>query len=108
MATYTELFDLRNDSVLKNRVVIAALIAAGTVMNEADSIPNHINRLAWARNVFSNPYVEANRMFMAILAANSSVSVSTIQGATDAVIQAYVDIYVDLFAVDPVAAVSGV
>ena len=98
MATYEELYNLRNDSALKNRVTIASLISAETVMGEASNAPNHANRLLWAKAVFASPSGEANRMFMAILAANSAASVAQIQGASDEAIQANVDDHVDLFA----------
>lgn len=98
MATYAELFDLRNDSALKNRVSAAVIIAAETVMNELDTVPNHANRLIWAKGVFANPGTESDRMFMAVLAANSDASVAQIQGASDAAIQTNVDDHIDLFA----------
>jgi len=98
MATYAELYALRNDSALRNRVVTACIMAAETVMNELDTVPNNANRLIWAKAVFANPNAEADRMFMAILAANSGADVSVIQGATDAAIQTNVDDHIDLFA----------
>lgn len=98
MATYEELYSLRNDSALRNRVVTACIMAAETVMNELDTVPNNVNRLIWAKSVFANPNAEADRMFMAILAANSAAEVSVIQGATDAAIQTNVDDHIDLFA----------
>ena len=98
MATYAELYGLRNDSALKNRVTTACIIAAESVMNELDTVANHANRLLWAKAVFASPSGEANRMFMAILAANSAASVAQIQGASDEAIQANVDDHVDLFA----------
>ena len=98
MATYAELYDLRNDSALRNRVTTACIIAAETVMNEDGATPNHASRLLWAKGVFANPSGEASRMFMAILAANSGADVSAIQGATDAAIQTNVDDHIVLFA----------
>ncbi len=98
MASYSELYDLRNDSALKNRITTACIIAAETVMNELATVPNNVNRLIWAKAVFANPKGEANRMHMAILAANQSASVAQIQSATDAAIQTNVDDHVDLFA----------
>ncbi len=98
MATYEELYGLRNDSALKNRVTTACIMAAETVMNELVTVDNHANRLLWAIAVFANPSGEANRMFMAILAANGAADVSLIQAATDAAIQTNVDDHIDLFA----------
>ena len=98
MATYTELYDLHNNSALQNRVRTACLIAAETVMNEDGSIPNHTNRLIWAKGVFDNPTGEAKRMYWAVLAANKDATVAQIQAATDTAIQTNVDDHVDLFA----------
>jgi hypothetical protein len=98
MATYEELYSLRNDSALKNKVTVACIVAAETVMNELVSVDNHANRLLWAKAVFANPKGEADRMFSAILAANSASDVAVIQAATDAAIQTNVDDHIDLFA----------
>ncbi len=98
MATYAELYDLRTDSALKNKVTTACIISAETIMNELDTVPNHANRLLWAKAVFANPAGEANRMYMAILAANSGLTVSQIKDATDSAIQANVNDHIDLFA----------
>lgn len=98
MATYEELFSLRNNSSLKNRVQTAVVIAAETVMNELDTVPNHVNRLIWAKSVFAQPSIEADRMYWAVLAANSSSSVAVIIGASDSAIQANVNDHIDLFA----------
>lgn len=98
MATYDELYGLKNDSALRNRVLTACIISSEAVMNEVDTTPNHANRLVWAASVFAGPASEADRMFMAILAANKDATVAQIQGASDAAIQANVDNHVDLFA----------
>ena len=98
MATYEELYNLRTDSALRNRVTTACIIAAETVMNELVTVDNHANRLVWAKSVFANPSSEADRMYMAILAANAGSDVAVIQTATDVAIQANVDSHVDLFA----------
>ena len=98
MATLEELYSLNNKSALKNKVTAACIIAAETVMNELDTVDNHANRLVWAKAVFANPSGEANRMFMAILAANADADVAVILAATDAAIQTNVDDHIDLFA----------
>ncbi len=98
MATYEELYNLRTDSALKNKIVTACIMAAETVMLEDGGTLNHANRLLWAKAVFANPSGEANRMFMAILAANAAADVAVIQAATDVAIQSNVDDHVDLFA----------
>ena len=98
MATYTELFDLKNNSALRNRVLVACAIAAETIMAEDGGTTNHANRLVWAAGVFASPKGEAERMYWALLAANKDTTVANIEGATDAAIQSAVDDHVDLFA----------
>lgn len=104
MATYEELFGLKNNSALKNRVATACLIAAETIRAGDDTVDppwdqtNNANRLIWAAAVFDNPRREANRMFWALLAANKDATVANITGATDIAIQNNVDAAVDLFA----------
>lgn len=98
MATYAELYGLRNDSALKNKIVVACIVAAEAIRNESDTIPNHANRLIWAAAVFANPIGEADRMYWQLLAANKDQTVAQIQGAPDAAIQSATDAAVDLFA----------
>jgi len=98
MATYAELYSLRNDSALRNRVRVAVIVAADTIRTEDGGTANHTNRVIWAAAVFAAPTTEADRMFMAILAANKDATVAQIQSATDAAIQTKVDAAVDLFA----------
>lgn len=98
MATAEELFGLRNDSALRNRVMSEVLIAAEGVVGESDTTPNHTNRLVWAKRVFVDPDRETGPMFMALLAASSDLTVVQIQGATDAQILVSVGDHVDLFA----------
>ena len=99
MATYEELYGLRNDSGLRNRVVVACIISAEGIMSEDGGTPNHANRLIWAAAVFASPTQEAERMYWAVLAANKDATIAQIQSATDAAIQTNVDAHVDLFAI---------
>jgi len=98
MATYTELYGLHNDSALKNRVIVACIVAAEVVMDEIGTTPNHANRLLWAASVLASPQVEATRMFWALLAVNKDATIENIQAATDIQIQSQVEAHIDLFA----------
>lgn len=100
MATYTELHSLRNDSALRNRVMVACIVSAEAIMVEDGGTPNNANRRIWAASVFASPIAEANRMYMAVLAANKDLAISAIQGASDAQIQTNVDDHIDLFATE--------
>jgi len=98
MATYNELRGLFNSSDLKNRVSVACIVAAETIRGEDVGTTNHTNRLAWAKQAFSNPNGMATQMLMALLAANKDAAVAAIEGASDAALQTKVDAAVDLFA----------
>lgn len=97
MATYTEIRDLMNDTVLRNKVEVACLIAADTIRSET-GVTNHTERLRWASQTWANPLAAAKQMLPAVLAANKDATVANIQGATDTTIQANVDAAVDVFA----------
>ena len=48
MATLQDLFDMRNDSVLRNMVAAAGWNAAKDIFVEDAGTPNHAERLVWA------------------------------------------------------------
>ena len=48
MATLQELFDMRNDSVLRNKVAAAGWILAKDIFVENVATENHAERLIWA------------------------------------------------------------
>ena len=98
MASYEDLFGLHNNSALKNKVRVACLIAAQTIMDESDQTANHANRLTWAKDAFESPTSVAEPMYRAMIAANADAAISAIKDASDLAIQANVDAAVDLFA----------
>lgn len=98
MPSHEELFGLRNNSPLRNRVTSAVIIAAEVVKNEPKDTPNHSNRLEWASAAFSSYIRETDRMFMAVLAVNKDATVVEILGLTDAAIDASVAGHINLFA----------
>jgi len=98
MATYVDLRHLFSDAALANRIEVACIVAAETIRGESDQTANHANRLLWAQRAFNAPKDAANKMVMAVLAANKSATVAQITGATDATLQAAVDAAVNLFA----------
>jgi hypothetical protein len=98
MATYTELYDLSNNSALKNKIAVAVVIAANTIRGEAGATTNHANRLIWAASALANPGAEADRMLWGALAQNSGLTVAQITNAADSALQTAVNNAVDLFA----------
>ena len=99
MASYLELYDLMNESALRNRVAVACLVAAEAVRNEAVGTANHDNRLAWAKATFTDPQAASARMLPAILAQNASLTRAQILAATDGALQTAVNNAVNVFAV---------
>ncbi len=98
MATYDDLFGLRFDTALKNKVTVACVIAAEAIREEDAGTDNHANRLVWAKATFERPGSIAQNMLWALLAANKDADLAVITGASDAAIQTKVDDAVDLFA----------
>ncbi len=98
MATYQEIFDLRNNQVLLDKVTVAIIVAADVVFAEAGGTANHANRLLWAREASIVPRGMAGVFMSAVLAANKAATVTNIINAADAVIQTNVDATVDDFA----------
>lgn len=98
MATYTEIRSLMSDSVLRNKVEVACIIAADTIRKEAAGVTNHVERLRWANQTWNDSRNAAKRMLPAVLAANKDVSIETILAAADLAIQNNIDAAVDVFA----------
>ena len=98
MATLTELFDLRNDATLRNRVAAACDIAAEAIRTEDAGTANHANRLKWAKAVLQQPFESASAMLRAVLAANVQLTEAQLVSAPDAALQGAVNNAVNLFA----------
>jgi L-ribulose-5-phosphate 3-epimerase UlaE len=99
MATYLELYELTGNIQLRERLAVACVVAADQIRLEVDTVPNHVNRLAWAKRAFENPLNEATRMLPAILAQNRAATAAQIIGATDVDLQTAVNAAINIFAV---------
>lgn len=98
MATYAELLTAAENETLRKRIRVACVVAAETVRTEAPSTANHLNRLIWAKAVFTDPDAYALRMTWAVLAQNRAATLAQITGADDATVQGAVNAAVDVFA----------
>lgn len=87
MASYTELRNLFADDALRNRVTVACVIAANAQLSGTPTTAQQ----KFAELVFSNPDAMGAKVLMAVLAANAGATVTQINNATDAVIQAQVN-----------------
>ena len=88
MATYSELFGLRTNTDLRNKIAVACTKKAQALVDQASP---SADELAWANTVFSAPLAMADKIMAYVLAANSSATTSQIANATDAAIQTNVD-----------------
>jgi hypothetical protein len=98
MATYSELYDLHDDPNLLQKIEVACWVAAESIRTEAIAVPNHANRLIWAKIVLEDPEDMALSILPALLAQNKSAPVTAITNAADVAIQTAVDNVVDVFA----------
>lgn len=96
MATYTELFELRSNSGLRNKVAVACAVKAQALI---DGPSPTAAQLAWAQAAIRDPIAVADSLLNYVLAANKSATVAQITGATDAAIQTNVSAAVDKLAV---------
>lgn len=92
MATYSDLYNLRNNSDLQNKIRVAVIVKAQQLI---DGTPT-ANQLAWARTAIASPDSVAGELLNYVLAANKASSVAAIQGASDNAIQTNVDAAVDV------------
>lgn len=98
MATYAELLAAAGNSTLMDKMRVAVIIAADKVRVEDITTPLHAERMLWAKAVYSNPTLEAQRMMWSVLAQNSTATSAAILAASDATVQTNVDACVSLFA----------
>jgi len=83
MATYEELRTLDDNDSLKNRIDVAVMIAANSLLEATPTIDEQ----KWAAAVFASPRAESIKVWRAVLAKNSSATVAQIMNATDAALQ---------------------
>lgn len=92
MATYQELFELRADSPLRNRVTVAVVVKAQVLIDGATPTAAEI---VWADEALKSPVSKASQILNYVLAVNKSATIGNILGAADTAIQSNVDSAVD-------------
>ena len=102
MATYTDIFNLRNSGELNAKIQVACVSAAVSILWEAVTASNHANRVIWADKAFANAQNVANKMFWSI-AMDSTVQTAG-ESISDDALQTVVNSYIDLYAKDSVSA----
>lgn len=92
MASYAELYDLRSNSALRNKIAVAVAKKAQLLIDSAN--PSNA-QITWANSALTSPTAKAETLLTYLLAANSAASVGQIQGVADADVQAAVNAAVD-------------
>lgn len=92
MATYEEIYNIRTNTALRNKIAVACVKKAQTLLDEATPTADEV---AWSNSTITNPIQMADKIMNYVLVANSSATVSQITSATDAAIQTNVDEAVD-------------
>ena len=87
MAEYKDLYDLRSNDGLRNKVAVATIIAAESLLAGSPTV----DEASWAYRVISNPNGDATAILNLVLAANKDATVIGITGAGDVAIQSNVD-----------------
>lgn len=98
MASYTEIYELRQEAGFAYRIESAIADVANDVRLEDAEVPNHDNRLIWAAKAMRYPGEELEGVLSGVLIANLGSSKAEILGASDADIKSAVAALVDLFA----------
>lgn len=98
MATYLELYNLRGNVDLRQKVEVALTVAADTIRSETASTNGHALRITWAQGVLGGTLGESEKALRMLLAANRGGTVSNIQGASDSAIQSNVDDIINILA----------
>lgn len=92
MATYTEIFDLRRNSDLRNKIVVAVAVKAAAIL---DSATPTAAQVTWAKQAIANTMGQADDLLVYVLAKNAGLTVTQITGASDAAIQTAVNGAID-------------
>jgi hypothetical protein len=86
----------RVDTRIRNRVIGACVIAAGTIRAEPGGTANHANRLLWAALVEADPIGTGSVLFGYVLRVAAVIdAIANGTAVTDAQIQTVVDTNVD-------------
>lgn len=92
MATYTELFNLRVNSDLINKITVAISVKAQIILDLASPT---VKQVTWATAAIADAQGKAGVILNYLLAKNAALSVEQILTASDATLQTQVNAVVD-------------
>lgn len=87
--TYMEIFNLRASYAMRARVAVACINAAQEILAEANSVPDHAQRLKWAYTALNDSVLTAEKILWGVV--SSAAIQAAGEEATDQAIQAAVN-----------------
>lgn len=90
--TYEESAALMGDIIFRNRIKVACLKFADSILLEAFDVPAHNTRIKWAQDTFRQPDMAAQSaqpgvvMDPAVQTSGSGIEDTALQGATEATV----------------------
>jgi len=72
---YADRFKLVDNLTFRQRLQVAAWIAAGAVVTESESTPNHDARVAWAKRALKGP-LEADEMRLVAIRCTANPAIN--------------------------------
>ena len=67
MSSYIELFELATNAEFQKRIRFSLWKAAFDIKNEVETIPDHANRLRWAKAILNNAQVDLGHVAIGVL-----------------------------------------
>ena len=96
MATLSEIYHLlKDDTPLREASKAACMVAAQGIVDEADTVPNHANRVILAKALMLDPHEATKPIWKNVI---TKAAVLGIENPTDAQIQSTVDGLIDFYA----------
>ncbi len=92
MATYLEIFALRNDSNLQDKVAVAVVKKAQLLLDAASPTANQVT---WSLAAIENPKSKSDGLLNYVLAKNSAATSAQILAVDDATLQTAINAAVD-------------
>jgi hypothetical protein len=97
MLTYTDACGIIGSSDFAGQITGAVADVANDIQTEGD-VPNHVNRLAWAKRAFASPASVASEVRAAVIMAYADTLPPSGGTLTDSQVKAAVVACVDTFA----------
>jgi len=97
MTVYNDIYNLKANSDIRNRMAVAIAKISLDIMSESVGTVNHVNRVIWAKQAIISPEGMTDKLFWACMLDTTMRTKG--DTSTDAEIQTAVDAAVNNFAI---------